>query len=52
MTRVERNNKKYKKRVKVKTKAWKEIIKCIIALIVGVVYITYKIIKCFNNICF
>ena len=50
MTRVERNNKKYKKRVKVKNKVWKEILKCIIALIVGVVYITYKIIKWFNNL--
>lgn len=50
MTRVERNNKKYKKRVKVKAKVWKEILKCIIALIVGVVYITYKIIKLFNNL--
>lgn len=50
MTRVERNNKKYKKRVKVKAKVWKEILKCIIALIVGVVYITYKIIKWFNNL--
>ena len=50
MTRVERNNKKYKKRVMVKKKGWKGILKCIIALIVGVIYITYKIIKWFNNL--
>ena len=49
MTRVERNSKSYKKRVKVKKKLWKEILKCIIAFLIGVVYLTYKIIRWVNN---
>lgn len=50
MTRVERNSRNYKKRVKVKRKLWKEILKCIIALIVGITYLAYKIIRWFNNL--
>ena len=50
MTRVERNSRNYKKRVKVKRKLWKEILKCVIAFVVGFVYLIYKIIKWFNNL--
>lgn len=49
MTRVERNSRNYKKKVKVKKKLWKEILKCIIAFLIGVVYLTYKIIRWVNN---
>lgn len=50
MTRVEKNSKKYKKKVKIKTKGWKEFLKCIIAFIIGMIYLIYKIIKWFNNL--
>lgn len=50
MTRVERNNRNYKKMVKVKRKLWKEILKNVIALIVGIVYLAYKIIRWLNNL--
>lgn len=50
MTRVERNSRNYKKRVKVKRKLWKEILKNVIAMIVGTVYLAYKIIRWLNNL--
>ena len=50
MTRVEKNSKSYKKRVKVKAKAWKEILKCIIAFAIGFIYLIYRIVRWFNNL--
>lgn len=50
MTRVEKNNNKYRKKRNIKKKLWKEILKCIIAFVIGLVYLTYKIVKWFNDL--
>lgn len=50
MTRVEKNNNKYKKKRNIKKKLWKEILKCIIAFVIGFIYLIYRIVRWFNNL--
>lgn len=50
MTRVEKNNNKYKKKRNIKKKLWKEILKYVIAFVIGFVYLIYRIVRWFNNL--